>query len=72
MTERRLKILSYEGKTPTFAMCENCHLKFFTPKERNRYPDLAEENLRRKFEMHDCKPGSMEPLRRRTISVWKV
>ena len=39
----------------SFAMCERCHLKFFTPKELTKKPVDAEANLRQKFEMHDCK-----------------
>ena len=55
MADRRLTILAYVHKTPSFAMCERCHLKFFTPKELTKKPVEAEANLRQKFEMHDCK-----------------
>ena len=51
MAERRLTILAYIDKTPSFAMCDKCHLKFFTPKELTKKP----ANLRQKFEMHECK-----------------
>jgi len=53
--ERCLTILKYSGKTPALALCDRCHLKFFTPKELFREPMEAEGNLREKFEMHDCK-----------------
>jgi hypothetical protein len=55
MNERQLAILKYSGKTPSFAMCERCRLKFFTPKELTNNPAAAEANLREKFEGHDCK-----------------
>jgi len=55
MADRRLTILAYVHKTPSFAMCERCHLKFFTPKELTKKPIDAEANLRQKFEMRDCK-----------------
>lgn len=55
MAERRLVVLRYEGKTPAFAECARCHLKFFTPRELSKEPMRAEENLRHKFEMHECK-----------------
>jgi hypothetical protein len=55
MDERRLIILAYVDKTPAFATCNLCHLKFFTPKELNKKPLEAETNLREKFEMHECR-----------------
>jgi hypothetical protein len=55
MAERRLTILRYSGKTPSFAMCEKCRLKFFTPRELTNEPVKAEANLRQKFEVHNCK-----------------
>jgi hypothetical protein len=55
MAERRLTILAYIDKTPSFAMCDKCHLKFFTPKELTKKPAEADANLRQKFEMHECK-----------------
>jgi len=55
MAERRLVVLKYSGKTPSLAMCEKCHLKFFTPRELNKDPVKAEAVLRLKFEAHECK-----------------
>jgi hypothetical protein len=55
MAERRLTILAYIDKTPSFAMCDKCHLKFFTPKELKKKPAEADANLRQKFEMHECR-----------------
>ncbi len=55
MAVRRLVILRHVGKTPSFAECELCHLKFFTPRELERDPFGAEEQLRDKFEIHKCK-----------------
>ena len=55
MAERRFAILRYSGKTPSFAMCESCRLKFFTPTELIRDPLRAEANLREKFAAHSCK-----------------
>ena len=43
MAESRLAILIYSGKTPSFAMCERCRLKFFTPKHLTNDP--VDENL---------------------------
>jgi len=58
MAERRLTILAYVHKTPSFAMCERCHLKFFTPKELTKKPVEAEANLRRSSR---CTIASMKP-----------
>lgn len=55
MAESRLAILMYSDKTPSFAMCERCHLKFFTPRHLTNDPVEAEGNLRLKFEWHECK-----------------
>jgi hypothetical protein len=55
MAERRLTMLQYIGKTPSFAMCEKCLLKFFTPRELTKKPLEAEANLREKFDLHECK-----------------
>jgi hypothetical protein len=55
MAERRLTILAYIDKTSSFAACDKCHLKFFTPKELTKQPAEADANLRQKFEMHECK-----------------
>ena len=55
MAERRLTILAYINKTPSFAMCDKCHLKFFTPKELTKKPAEADANLRQKFEKHECR-----------------
>jgi hypothetical protein len=55
MAERRLTILAYIDKTPSFAMCDKCHLKFFTPKELTKKPAEADANLRPKFEIHECR-----------------
>jgi hypothetical protein len=70
MAERRLTILAYINKTPSFAMCDKCHLKFFTPKELTKKPAEADANLRQKFEIHECRcpasvgnGGSVRPLR---------
>jgi hypothetical protein len=64
MAERRLAILQYSGKTPLFAMCERCHLKFFTPRERTKDdPAEAEAKLRQKFELHECKSEATSPRR---------
>lgn len=64
MAERRLAILKYSGKTPWFAMCERCRLKFFTPKELTKHPVEAEANLRAKFEVHECKLVTFPPFPR--------
>lgn len=63
--ERRLTILRYVGKTPSFAMCEKCRLKFFTPRKLIHEPVDAEANLQRKFEMHECQLASGEATARR-------
>lgn len=55
MAARRLKILRQVGKTASFGECEQCHLKFFTPREMERDPVGAEERMRDKFEAHTCK-----------------
>ena len=55
VAERRLTILAYIDKTPSFAMCEKCHLKFFTPREQTKKPAEADANLRQKFEKHECR-----------------
>jgi hypothetical protein len=57
MAERRLTILACIDKTPSFGMCDKCHLKFFTPKELTKKPAEADANLRQKFEMHECRYG---------------
>jgi len=63
VTERRLVILRYAGKTPSFAECACCHLKFFTPPELNKDPVRAEENLRHKFDTHKCKDEGRRDIR---------
>jgi hypothetical protein len=62
MAERGLVILLHSGKTPVLAMCENCGLKFFTPRKLAR-PAEAEEYLEQKFSSHECK-GRVEPIRK--------
>jgi hypothetical protein len=64
MAERRFAILKYNGKTPTLAMCERCHLKFFTPRELTNKPVEAEMYLREKFQWHECKVGLKTKLPR--------
>jgi hypothetical protein len=44
---RRLVILKRVGKTPIFAECEQCHLKFFTPRDLERDSLGAEERIAR-------------------------
>ncbi len=75
MLEKRLSILQYLGKTPFFATCERCHIKFFTPRELGRKPVEAEQNLQNRFEIHKCKPddvGAVATLRHTTtFSDWR-
>jgi hypothetical protein len=52
MAERPLVILRRSNKTPVLAMCENCSLKFFTPRELAR-PVEAEKYLQQKFNSHE-------------------
>jgi len=54
MAERRLVILMYSGKTPSLAMCDACHLKFFAPRDLMNKPVDAEMYLREKFTWHEC------------------
>jgi hypothetical protein len=62
MAERPLVILRRSNKTPVLAMCENCSLKFFTPRELAR-PVEAEKYLQQKFNSHECK-SRVEPIRK--------
>jgi len=54
MLERRLSVLKYLGKTPFFATCERCHIKFFTARELKLVE--AEQNMQEKFDSHKCRP----------------
>jgi hypothetical protein len=38
------------GKTPVFAECEQCHVKFFTPCDLERDPVGAKERMKDKFD----------------------
>ena len=70
MAIRRLVILKHVGKTPSFAECEQCHLKFFTPREMEYDPLGAEEHLRVKFETHTCKfVGNVGPGHTKSLTV---
>jgi len=62
MAERRLVILKHLAKTPVLAMCERCHVKFFTPRELTHLPVEAEENLWQRFASHECKHKGRAPL----------
>ena len=55
MAIRRLVILKHVGKTPFFAACELCHLKFFTSRDMERDSVGAEQHMRYKFDIHTCK-----------------
>jgi hypothetical protein len=48
-------ILKYVNKTPALASCGKCERKFFTP--NSFYNDIvgAEQYLREKFKLHDCR-----------------
>ena len=63
MIEKRMLILKYMGKTPFLASCERCHLKFFTPRELSRKPAEAEQNLKNRFEIHECRPDDVAAVR---------
>lgn len=56
MENRELVILRYTHRAPSLAECGQCHVKFFTPSDLIRLPDLATEYLRDKFERHVCSP----------------
>ena len=62
-------ILQYIGKTPFFAKCEMCGLKFFTPKELTKKPVEAEANLRERFNSHECKVGLPPATSIRRLSI---
>jgi hypothetical protein len=61
--EKRMLILKYKGKTPFLSSCERCHLKFFTPRELSHKPTEAEQNLRNRFEMHQCRADDVAAVR---------
>jgi hypothetical protein len=72
MLERRFLILKYMGRTPYLATCERCNLKFFTPTELSRKPVEADQNLRNRFEIHQCRPedvGEVATLRHAHFQV---
>lgn len=54
MSEPRLVVLKHNGKTPTLATCDRCHVKFFVPLRAIRNPEQAEIYLREKFATHEC------------------
>jgi hypothetical protein len=60
MGERLLVILKRSGKTPAMAMCDRCHLKFFTPRELTHKPEEAEIYLREKFKWHECEKAGLK------------
>ena len=68
MAVRRLVILKRVGKTPIFAECEQCHFKFFTPRDLERDSLGAEERMQDKFDTHRCKnprnagPRGVKPI----------
>jgi len=67
MAERSFKILQRFGnQVPSMATCSQCHYKFLTPSTLRRDPVRAEQYLREKFGLHECKeetPGG--PVGRR-------
>jgi len=60
MAEPRFVILKYVGKTPSFASCEGCQLKFFIPMALVNDPVGAEDHLRGKYAAHDCRKRQKE------------
>ncbi len=63
MSNLRLVLLKYVGKTPSMAGCANCGLKFFIPQHFLKNPEAAAEYLRLKFSSHDCKWDIFEETR---------
>jgi hypothetical protein len=55
MTQSSFIILKHMRKAPSMATCERCHIKFFTPLELLSDPMKAENHLRNKFVVHECK-----------------
>jgi len=66
MLERRLLVLKYLGKTPFFATCERCHIKFFTARELKLVE--AEQNMQEKFDSHKCRPDDASAALKRSTS----
>jgi len=59
MAERILKIIQRFGnQVPAMASCSNCQYKFVTPSTLKRDPTAAEQYLREKFNLHECKDES--------------
>jgi hypothetical protein len=63
MSTVALMFLKYVGKTPALAGCARCQLKFFTPEHFLKNPEAADEYLRIKFSLHECKWKIFEETR---------
>ncbi len=59
MPEREFKIIKrFDNKVPAMASCSRCQYKFVTPSTFKRDPTAAQQYLREKFDLHECKDES--------------
>ena len=65
VTEETFIILKWTNRSPSMAMCAHCHLKFFSPQGIVSGPVEAENYLRNKFIVHECKPRNVYPIQER-------
>ena len=52
---RRLRVIKRIDDTPSLGICEVCHMRFLVPIHLRGHAHLAEEDIRRRFELHSCK-----------------
>ncbi len=63
LDDSRLVFLQYAGRTPSFAGCAKCGIKFFTPHELLERPRAATDYIRKKFDQHTCTWGTVPRMR---------